>query len=163
MDDGDDSLILARSQPAGASGLEHDFSDSSDSARKFQSESLRAGCKTLQVVFEPEDAPPVDADSLEYAVSVEQAVVQHGDARLASLDHSSFDPDLHRSTPAGIEQIPALHSESKGVTADGTNQVPALQSKSGGFTTPRIARQPERQIPPCDGPFRHSRATASAG
>ena len=74
------------------------------SHRDLQMNRLRRFIQPVDVLFQPEDAPGIGADALEYAVTVEQAMIEHADLGVGLVEQLAGDKDLgaHPRRPSAL-------------------------------------------------------------
>ena len=100
---GDDQADVTVLEVVCGDGVEGGFFHFLDGNGDFHADGAGGLIKALQVGCEAEDAAMIDADAFEDSVSIEQAVIEHGDFGVFFVEQLAVDVDFH-SEEAGERQ-----------------------------------------------------------
>ena len=81
--------------PVAPDRFDHHAGHRVDRHRDLERDGVRRFIQTVEVLAETKDATVVDADPLEHAVAVEEAVIEDRDLRLVAIVECAVDVDMH--------------------------------------------------------------------
>ena len=119
----DDVADVGLAEPGAAHRLLGDGDHLGLGHRDGEPDGLGRVVEPVEVLLEPEDLPAVDADSLEDAVAVEQAVIEDGDLRRVAGVPFAVEPDGGLAGAGAVLAAPGQRVEGVAIVPDPTKRV----------------------------------------